>query len=174
VYKPATAEKVELIRPGGAVWRSRFVISPKGKDMQVQFIASVSVIAPDPAVSRRLYADTLGLPLEQRGEYYASERIPGTKHFGVWPLTEAAQACYGAADWPRDVPVPQASIEFEVADAVAVAEAARELEGNGYTLLHSARTEPWGQTVARMLSDEGLIVGLSFAPSLHEATDPST
>jgi catechol 2,3-dioxygenase-like lactoylglutathione lyase family enzyme len=148
------------------------VVSREGKDMQVQFVASVSVIAPDPAASRRLYLDTLGLPLEQRGEYYASERIPGTKHFGVWPLAEAAQACYGAADWPRDVPVPQASIEFEVADADAVAEAARELERNGYTLLHSARTEPWGQTVARMLSAEGLIIGLSFAPALHEGTAP--
>ena len=29
--------------------------------------------------------------------------------------------------------------------------------------------EPWGQTVARMLSDEGLIVGLSFAPALRGA-----
>jgi catechol 2,3-dioxygenase-like lactoylglutathione lyase family enzyme len=150
------------------------VISRKGKDMQVQFIASISVIAPDPVASRRLYLDTLGLPLEQRGDYYASERIPGSKHFGVWPLTEAAQACYGAADWPRNVPIPQASIEFEVADVDAVTEAARELEANGYALLHAARTEPWGQTVARMLSNEGLIVGLSFAPSLHDATTPST
>ena len=139
----------------------------------MRFIAGISVIGPDPAESRRLYLDTLGLALEQRGDYYASERIPGTRHFGVWPLTEAAQACYGSADWPRDVPVPQACIEFEVADADAVAEAARELEANGYTLLHPARTEPWGQTVARMLSDEGLIVGLSFAPSLHDATDRS-
>ena len=135
--------------------------------MQVEFIASVSVIAPDPAASRRLYVDTLGLPLEARGDYYASERIAGSKHFGVWPLTEAAEACFGAPDWPRDVPVPQASIEFEVADAAAVAEAAGELEADGYTLLHAARTEPWGQTVARLLSPEGLIVGMSFAPSLH-------
>jgi catechol 2,3-dioxygenase-like lactoylglutathione lyase family enzyme len=142
--------------------------------MQVLFVASISVIAPDPAASRKLYLDALGLPLEQRGEYYASERVPGTRHFGVWPLTEAAQACFGTPDWPRDVPVPQASIEFEVADADAVADAARELEAKGYTLLHSARTEPWGQTVARMLSDEGLVVGLSFAPALHEATAPST
>lgn len=154
--------------------RGRPLTPRKGKDMQVQFIASISVIVPNPAASRRLYLDTLGLPLEQHGEYYASERIPGSKHFGVWPLTEAAQACYGVADWPRDVPTPQASIEFEVADADAVIEAARELETNGYTLLHPARTEPWGQTVARMLSDEGLIVGLSFAPSLHDPSDRST
>jgi catechol 2,3-dioxygenase-like lactoylglutathione lyase family enzyme len=142
--------------------------------MQVQFIASVSVIAPDPPASRRLYLDTLGLPLERRGDYYASERVPGAKHFGIWPLAEAAQACYGTSAWPSEVPVPQASIEFEVANADAVAEAARELEARGYALLHPARTEPWGQTVARMLSEEGLIVGLSFAPSLHDASALST
>jgi catechol 2,3-dioxygenase-like lactoylglutathione lyase family enzyme len=142
--------------------------------MQVEFIASVSVIAPDPPASRRLYLDTLGLPLERRGDYYASERVPGTKHFGIWPLAEAAQACYGTSAWPREVTVPQASIEFEVANVDAVAEAARELEAHGYTLLHPARTEPWGQTVARMLSEEGLIVGLSFAPSLHDASALST
>ena len=32
------------------------------------------------------------------------------------------------------------------------------------TLLHGARTEPWGQTVARLLSPEGLMVGVSYAP----------
>ena len=136
--------------------------------MQVQFIASVAVIAPDPPASRRLYVDTLGLPLERLDEdYYASERIPGSKHFGVWPLAQAAQACYGTRDWPPEVPVPQTSIEFEVADVEAVAAAAQELEASGYTLLHPSRTEPWGQTVARLLSPEGLIVGMSYAPSLH-------
>jgi hypothetical protein len=29
------------------------------------------------------------------------------------------------------------------------------------------RTEPWGQTVTRLLTDDGLIVGISYAPSLH-------
>jgi uncharacterized glyoxalase superfamily protein PhnB len=62
------------------------------------------------------------------------------------------------------VPTPQASLEFEVED---VAAAAHELEDRGYQLLHGARTEPWGQTVARLLSPEGLIVGVSYAPQLH-------
>jgi hypothetical protein len=60
--------------------------------------------------------------------------------------------------------VPQASIEFEVADADAVAAAGDELQRAGYELLHPARTEPWGQTVARLLTQDGLIVGISFAP----------
>ncbi len=29
------------------------------------------------------------------------------------------------------------------------------------------REEPWGQTVARLLSSEGSIIGISYAPSLH-------
>ena len=136
--------------------------------MDVQFIASVSVIAPDPATSRQLYVSALGLPLERLdGEYFASERIDGSKHFGVWPLTEAARACFGTDTWPSDRTIPQVSIEFELASADAVAEGAAELEGGGFRLLHGARTEPWGQTVARLQTVEGLIVGLSYAPWLH-------
>lgn len=136
--------------------------------MDVLFVASVSVIAPDPVMSRRLYVEALGLPLERLdGEYFASERIEGTRHFGVWPLREAAQACFGTDTWPADRPVPQASVEFELADADAVAEGASELERGGVRLLHGARTEPWGQTVARLQTVEGLVVGLSYAPWLH-------
>jgi catechol 2,3-dioxygenase-like lactoylglutathione lyase family enzyme len=136
--------------------------------VDVQFIASVSVIAPDPATSRQLYVAALGLPLERLdGEYFASERIDGSKHFGVWPLAEAARACFGTDAWPPDRPVPQASIEFELAGPDAVAEGAAELESRGFRLLHGVRTEPWGQTVARLQTVEGLIVGLSHAPWLH-------
>ncbi|UOY03296.1 VOC family protein [Blastococcus sp. PRF04-17] len=136
--------------------------------MDVLFVASVSVIAPDPAASRRLYVEALGLPLERLdGEYFASERIEGSKHFGVWPLAEAARACFGTESWPADRPVPQASIEFELADADAVSAGAAELTSRGFDLLHGARTEPWGQAVARLQSGEGLVVGLSYAPWLH-------
>jgi catechol 2,3-dioxygenase-like lactoylglutathione lyase family enzyme len=136
--------------------------------VDVQFIASVSVIAPDPATSRHLYLEALGLPLERLdGEYFASERIDGSRHFGVWPLTEAARACFGTDAWPTDRPVPQVSIEFELADADAVAAGAAELRAAGHELLHEARTEPWGQTVARLQTVEGLIVGLSYASWLH-------
>src|SRR2546421_7185038 len=103
---------------------------PEGDEMDVQFIASVAVITPDPSVSRRLYIDALGLPLAaaEGDEYLHSEDIAGSKHFGVWPLTQAAQACFGTPDWPVDRPVPQASVEFEVADADAVQVAADELK----------------------------------------------
>ncbi len=137
--------------------------------MDVLFIASVAVITADPPRSRQLYMDALGLPLQGEGDgYYSSGNIAGSKHFGVWPLAEAAQACFGAPEWPADRVVPQASIEFEVKDADAVAAAGEELQAAGYQLLHPARTEPWGQTVARLLSEDGLIVGISYAPVFHE------
>jgi catechol 2,3-dioxygenase-like lactoylglutathione lyase family enzyme len=138
--------------------------------MNVQFIASVAVITADPAESRKLYVDALHLPLEasEGDDYLHSENIGGSKHFGVWPLSQAAEACFGTPDWPDDRAVPQASIEFEVEDPDAVQAAAEELRRAGFALLHDARTEPWGQTVARLLSAEGLIVGVSYAPQLHD------
>ena len=136
--------------------------------MDVRFIASVAVVTANPPQSRELFIDALGLPLEGEGDgYYSSGRIPGSKHFGVWPLSEAAQACFGTPQWPVGRVLPQASIEFEVEDAEAVAAAGAELQGAGFELLHPARTEPWGQTVARLLTEDGLIVGISYAPPLH-------
>ena len=137
--------------------------------MQVQFIASFAAITPNPEVSRQLYVDALGLPLDHADgdDYLHSEHIDGSKHFGVWPLQQAAQACFGSDAWPADRQIPQASIEFEVENAEAVAAAAGELEASGYELLHQARLEPWGQTVARVVSPENLIIGISYAPSMH-------
>ena len=138
--------------------------------MNILFVASVAAVAADPPESRKLYLDALDLPLEQAGdtEYYSSEKVGGCKHFGVWPLAEAAQACFGTDEWPADRTTPQASLEFEVEDAEAVEAGAAELAEKGFELLHPTRTEPWGQTIVRLLSTEGLIVGLSFAPWLHE------
>jgi catechol 2,3-dioxygenase-like lactoylglutathione lyase family enzyme len=138
--------------------------------MNVLFIASVSLIVRDVSANRELFVDGLGLPLHANDgdEYLHSEKIAGTKHFGLWPLAQAATACFGAPEWPVELTVPQTSVEFEVEDADAVATAAAELEARGFTLLHDARLEPWGQTVARLLSPEGAIIGLSFAAWLHE------
>jgi catechol 2,3-dioxygenase-like lactoylglutathione lyase family enzyme len=137
--------------------------------MKIEFISTIAVIAPDPPRSRRLYVDTLGLPLsDQTGAgYFHSGEIPGAKHFAVWPLSQAAEACFGERQWPARVPVPQVSVEFDVADAAEVQAAAHELAAAGYELLHQPREEPWGQTVVRLLSPEGAIVGVSYIPSMH-------
>ncbi len=134
--------------------------------MEVQFVASVAPIVRDAEAARAFYEDALGLSLEGgEGAYRYTQRLAGTKHFGLWPLAEAASACYGTSEWPDDVPIPQASIEFEVPD---VPMAAAELNASGYRLIHETRTEPWGQITARLLSPEGLLVAVCYTPSFHD------
>jgi catechol 2,3-dioxygenase-like lactoylglutathione lyase family enzyme len=136
--------------------------------MDVRFLSTVAVVVADPAHSRRLFIDALGLPLQGEGDgYYSSAAIPGCNHFGVWPLSEAAESCFGTPGWPSCRVVPQISIEFEVDSAEAVRAAGDELRHAGFELLHPARTEPWGQTVARLLTNDGAIVGISYIPAFH-------
>ena len=136
--------------------------------MRIEFVASFSPIVKDPAASQSLYAGALGLSFEGGdGDYVFTERLAGVKHFGVWPLAEAARACFGSDEWPAEVPVPQASVEFEVASPEAVAEAATELQEAGYQLLHRERTEPWKQVITRLLTPDGLLVGVCYTPWFH-------
>lgn len=132
--------------------------------MDVLFVAGFAAIVDDPAESQKLFKDALGLPLEG-DEYPHTDKLEGVKHFGLWPLSMAAQSCFGSDTWPADVPRPQATVEFEVAD---VAAAAAELEAKGYSLVHAAKVEPWKQEIARLMSPEGLLVGVSYTPWLHE------
>jgi catechol 2,3-dioxygenase-like lactoylglutathione lyase family enzyme len=48
--------------------------------MNLEFLATVAIITPDPASSRKLYVETLGLRLQGEGDgYHHSEQIPGCK-----------------------------------------------------------------------------------------------
>ncbi len=138
--------------------------------MRPVFIGAVGVITNTLAEGRALYVDALGLPLAQAEgtQFLHSEKLEGSKYFGVWPLSEAARACFGSERWPAERPVPQAFLEIEVESPAAVSQAAAELESKGYELLHAARTDPWGQTVARMQTKEGLVLGISYVPWMHE------
>lgn len=134
--------------------------------MNIEFVASFSPIVEDITSARRFYGQELSIDFEGGEEDYAfTEQLDGVKHLGLWPLAQAADACFGTPSWPADLPRPQASIEFEVAD---VAAAAAELAQGGHQLLHEPRTEPWGQTVARLLSDDGLLVAVCNTPHLRE------
>jgi len=136
--------------------------------MDIIFVAGFAPIASDPSISTGFYRDALGLPLEPvSGDYVAVDGFEGTKHLGVWPLADAANSCFGTTSWPEDVNVPQATIEFEVADAAAVDAACNELIAEGHDLIHRTRTEPWGQVIARLLGPEGLLIGVCYTPWLH-------
>ncbi|HKO14413.1 MAG TPA: VOC family protein [Acidobacteriaceae bacterium] len=135
------------------------------RDIKILFIAGFGPIVRDPAESRKLYGETLGISFkEEDGEYLHTEAVEGAKTFALWPLSQAAQSCFGRDSWPEDIPVPQAWLEFDVE---SVEEATAELESRGYRMLVRNKTEPWGQTVSRMLSPEGLLVGISVTPALR-------
>ncbi|MBF1800097.1 VOC family protein [Alloalcanivorax profundimaris] len=136
--------------------------------MDIKHIAGFATITKKPEASASLYQKTLGLPLEKQDDYCFMDEFPGAHHFGVWPLRMAARSCFGQDEWPAHVPEPTATIEFELADVAAVEAAVEEMKAEGHDFIHEARTEPWGQTVARFISPEGVLVGLSHAPWLHE------
>ncbi|HEV2141583.1 MAG TPA: VOC family protein [Candidatus Dormibacteraeota bacterium] len=135
--------------------------------MKVLFIAGFGPIASDVEQSRRLYEDVLGITFKKEdGDYRHTEELKGANTFAVWPLDQAAESCFGSSEWPADVVRPQAWLEFDVDD---VAGAAREMEEHGYKLLVANRTEPWGQVVSRLISPEGLLVGLTMTPWMRKA-----
>ena len=135
--------------------------------LKVLFVAGFGPLVRDPRASKAFYLDALGLPLEAMPhdpDYLHGEKIEGVRHFALWPLASAAESCIGAGAWPDGIPAPHSWLEFDVED---VATATQVLKDRGYTLLVDCRTEPWGQTVTRMLSPEGILVGITFTPWLR-------
>jgi catechol 2,3-dioxygenase-like lactoylglutathione lyase family enzyme len=134
--------------------------------IDVLFVAGFGPIVGDPAASRKLYSDVLGLSFkEESSGYLHTESLDGVKHFALWPLAQAAESCFGTDQWPDNLPVPQAWVEFDVED-IEIATA--ELESQGYNLLVAMKKEPWGQIATRLLGPEGLLVGITHTPSMRE------
>ena len=116
------------------------------KNIDVLFVAGFGPIVRDPASSRKFYSETLGLEFkEDTSGYLYTGELGGVKHFALWPL---AASCFGTDQWPGNLAVPQAWIEFDVDN---IEKATAELKSQGYELLVATREEPWGQVVTRML-----------------------
>ncbi|HDX8913933.1 TPA: glyoxalase [Klebsiella oxytoca] len=138
--------------------------------MDVLFVAGFGPITQSTPASREFYVAALGLPLKPmpgNEEYLLTEQhaLDGVKHFALWPLAQAARSCFDSDLWPDYLPVPQAWVEFEVRDIDTATDA---LKARGYRLLVDNRVEPWGHTVTRLLSPEGLLAGITVTPWLRE------
>jgi len=136
-------------------------------DIEVLFVVGFGPIVRDVEANLTLFRDTLGLPVRSGADepdYFTTDKLEGVKNFGMWPLYRAAMSCFGQAAWPADLPTPNAWIEFDVADIEA---ATRMLAAKGYRVLVALRREPWGQTVTRLLSPDGVLVGVTLTPSLR-------
>jgi catechol 2,3-dioxygenase-like lactoylglutathione lyase family enzyme len=137
------------------------------KGMKVLFVAGYGPITTETKESTAFYRESLGLSFKEEADgYFHTEELKGVKSFALWPLSQAAQSCFGVNEWPADLPTPTSWLEFDVED---VAQASEELKAKGYTLLIAARKEPWGQTVTRLLSPEGILVGLTYTPWMRES-----
>ncbi|MBN8466231.1 glyoxalase [Corallococcus exiguus] len=136
--------------------------------MKVSFVAGFGPIGRDDGKSVPFWSGALGLHFEEKVPgYFDTHQLEGVKVFAIWPLSQAAEATFGTKEWPRERPVPQAWIEFDVASPEAVGEAVAELRQAGHEVLMDARLEPWGQTTSRLMSPEGMLVGVSYTPWLH-------
>lgn len=141
--------------------------------MDIAFVAGFGPIGTGDSASLDFWQGALGIPFhENETGYFHTEELAGVKAFAIWPLSQAAEATFGTSKWPADRPVPQAWVEFDVDSPEAVGAAVGELEAAGYVLLRGAHEEPWGQTTSRLLSPEGLLVGVSYTPWMHPAAEP--
>ena len=134
--------------------------------LKALFIAGFGPIVRDTGESRKLYHDVFGIHFKEEADgYLHTEAVPGAKSFALWPLSQAAQSCFGEDSWPKDIPAPQAWLEFEVE---SVEKATVVLESGGYRMLVKNKKEPWGQIVSRFISPEGLLVGITSTPAMPE------
>jgi hypothetical protein len=137
--------------------------------MRVAFVAGFGPIVREADASRAFWGAGLAIPLEEAApEYFTNDSLGGVNAFALWPLSQAAESTFGSAEWPADIAAPQAWMELDVESAEAVAEAVAELEAGGHRVLRGAHEEPWGQTTSRLLSPEGLLVGITFTPWMHD------
>jgi len=137
--------------------------------VKVSFVAGFGPIVGDTDAGRAFWGDGLGLPLSEIAPgYWGTDDVDGVKAFALWPLSQAAESCFGEPTWPDDVPSPSTWVEVDVESPGAVRAAIAELEAAGHRVLRGAQEEPWGQTTSRLLSPEGLLVGITFTPWMHE------
>lgn len=135
--------------------------------MKVLFVAGFGPIVSDRQESATFYKESLGLSFQEETDgYMHTEELRGVNTFALWPLSQVAQSCFGVNEWPTNLLAPTSWLEFDVED---VAEASEELKAKGYTLLIVAKKEPWGQIVTRLLSPEGILVGLTYTPVMRES-----
>ena len=75
--------------------------------MKASFVAGFGPIVRDVDASRTFWGAGLGVGLAEIAPgYWTNDDLDGVKAFGLWPLAQAAESCFGADTWPAEVPVP--------------------------------------------------------------------
>ena len=127
----------------------------------IRHMASIGEIVDDMAAAVAFYRDVLGLEVEwNEGTGYATAKVAGAMHFGIWSRESAAEATLGDKEAASRIPLGF-TVEFEVDEVQA---ASSTLESKGWQVLQAPRTEDWGQTTSRFLSPSGAICGVAETP----------
>ena len=75
------------------------------QNIKILFIAGFGPIVRETAKSRKLYSELLGIPFKEENDgYLHTEAIKGAKTFALWPLSQAAQSCFGKVHGLRAFP----------------------------------------------------------------------
>ena len=127
----------------------------------IRHVASIGEIVDDMAAAVAFYRDVLGLEVEwNEGTGYATAKVAGAMHFGIWSREAAAEATLGDKEAASRIPLGF-TVEFEVDEVQA---ASSTLESKGWKVLQAPRTEDWGQTTSRFLSPSGALCGVAETP----------
>ena len=131
----------------------------------IRHMASIGEIVDDMAAAVAFYRDVLGLEVEwNEGTGYATAKVAGAMHFGIWSRESAAEATLGEKEAASRIPLGF-TVEFEVDEVQAAADT---LESKGWKVLQAPRTEDWGQTTSRFLSPSGALSGVAETPWARE------
>lgn len=111
--------------------------------MKVLFITGFRPIVVDRNKSRELYAEALGINFkEEEGGYLHTSDLEGSNHFALWPLSQAAESCFGTEKWLEGLPAPKSWLEFDVDDIEA---ATMEMEEKGTNFSKGTRKSHGGR-----------------------------
>jgi hypothetical protein len=107
---------------------------------------------------------------EEAEGYLHTEAVPGAKTYALWPISQAARSCFGKDSWPKDIPTPQAWLEFDVESAE---KATAVLESGGYRMLVTNKKEPGDKSSAVSFRRKGYwwvlpLLRITFTPLMRE------
>ena len=127
----------------------------------IRHVAGIAEIVEDFERAVSHYQDTLGLEVRREADGYATVRVGGVAHFGIWQRALAAQIVFGDRAATDRIPLGF-SIGFEVD---CVAEAEQLLRGKGARVVQGTQDEPWGQRTSRFLALSGALCEVSETPN---------
>ena len=135
----------------------------------IRHVSSIAEIVADVEGAVRFYRDVLGLEVDyDSGSAYATIKVAGTLHFGLWARSAAAESVFGDASAADRIPLGF-TVGFEV-DRVESAQ--HRIEARGWPILQPIRQEGWGQTTCRFLTPGGGLGEVAETPSARQIAEP--